>query len=171
MKSFRLLPLLAAATLVLAAPSLFAEEYTVKLQNGTEFRTLRQPEQASWDSSMAMLLTDAGNWIGVPKADITDISTRSEARGLGRVIDSKTLEIGASVNDAPTDEELEEAGKLTPDQAFLETMNLLKDLAQQPDRPNVTVEQFVNPEDTTGVPTSVGNEGLAQEYYGTGYEP
>lgn len=169
MKFSRLLPLLAAATLTLATPALLAEEYTVKLQNGTEFRTLRQPQQASWDSSVAMILTDAGNWIGVPKADIVGIGTRTEARRLGRVIDSKTIEVGMSVNDAPTDEELAEEDKARD--PYLESLERLEALARGPERPNVSVEQFVNPEDTQGLPTTYGNEGLAQDLYGTGYEP
>lgn len=154
--------------LLLAAPAV-AERYTVTLDNGTEFVTLRQPRVASWDPGVVLVITEAGNWIGLPEASISSVIARSEALRLGRVIDSKTIEIGFSANDAPTEEELaEQEASRDP---YLRALERLESLAQPPEQPNTTVEQFVNPEDTVPLPTSYGNSGLAQEYYGTGYDP
>lgn len=161
--------LLVVAIALLAAPSVWAEKYLVTMENGTTFESLRQPRVASWDSSVLMVLTDAGNWIGLSADAVAKVRARSEEQGFGRVIDAKTIEIGVLSNDAPTDEELaeQEAGQ----DPFLRALERIEEISRPPEQPNTTVEQFVNPEDTLGVPTSYGNSGLAQEYYGTGYEP
>lgn len=161
--------LLVLAIALLAAPNVWAERFVVTMENGTTFETLRQPRTASWDSGVLMVLTDAGNWIGLEANQVAKVRARSEEQGFGRVIDAKTIEIGVLANDAPTDEELEEeAANQDP---FLAALERIEELSRPPEQPQTTVEQFVNPEDTLGVPTSYGNSGLAQEYYGTGYEP
>lgn len=161
--------LLVVAIALLAAPNVWAEKFVVTLENGTTFETLRQPRTASWDTGVLMVLTDAGNWIGLEASEVAKVRARSEEQGFGRVIDAKTIEIGVLANDAPTDEELaEEAANQDP---FLAALERIEELSRPPEQPQTTVEQFVNPEDTLGVPTSYGNSGLAQEYYGTGYEP
>ncbi len=165
------LGLLAAASPLPANASTF----TVHLTNGTSISTLRQPRQAAWDREVVLVITDAGNWIGVPKASVKEISSSVEARGIGRVIDSKTIGIGWMPNDEPGEGEgeAEEPGQGAPQTAadraadrFGEFLDSLQDRSTG-SQPNVTTEQFVNPEDTTGIPISILGDGTTP-YGGVG---
>ena len=77
------MPLLALSLLAVPAS---AALFRVTLNNGTVMETAYQPQEASWDSGMVLLLSDVGNWIGIEKADIQQVDTVSEtgAFGIGR---------------------------------------------------------------------------------------
>jgi len=110
----RSLPVVLVLALILAVAAVpaLAETFTIKLTNGNTFITRYQPRQASWDTSIAMLLTDVGNWIAVPQADIESVVADQERRGFGLRIDSKTIEMGYVANDElqPGDEGYVEPG-------------------------------------------------------------
>jgi hypothetical protein len=98
----RMLPVaLAAAALMLAAPFAAAETYHVQLLDGGTFQSRYQPVEASWDTDQILLLTEYGNWIAVAKADVQEITTETENKGYGRVIDTTTISLGLKVNDMP----------------------------------------------------------------------
>ena len=132
--------ILAAALLVvavLASHPVVAEFYTVNLTNGNSFDTRYEPRTAEWDASKVLFLTDVGNWIAVDRADVAEVVSEVNTRGFGLVIDSDTIAIGWSPNDAP---ELDDADAADPTTRLL---NFLE--ARDSERPNYNVDQFVDP--------------------------
>lgn len=140
------------ALLACAVPA-GAEVFFVTLNNGTTIETAYQPQAASWDSSMVLLMTEQGNWIGLPQADIREVRSESQISGYGRAIDSKTFELGFAPNDAsdpdakPSDPA--EARAQLLEQMILQQQQELNDRRAQE---SYTVEQFVDPEDLQGIP-------------------
>lgn len=131
------LPAVAAAVALCALASpLAAEIYHVELTGGNVFDTRYKPEEASWDPTIVLLLTDTGNWIAVPKAEIAGITTETESKGFGKVIDTTTVLLGWAANDAP----------LPEDEAQFSAVERLQQMfTQQQQRQDFTVEQFVEP--------------------------
>lgn len=129
---------LVAVLLLLAAPVASAAVYTVSLKNGTSFESRFEPEEATWDSSILLLLTQVGNWIALDKDDVVDITTDIESRGFGKVIDTKTVSLGVLANDAPDPDA--EAPKLSNAQVLQQFLQ-----QQQQSAPDYTVHQFVEP--------------------------
>lgn len=146
------LALLALAPL--AVPSAEAEVFFVTLNNGTTIETAYQPQEASWDPGMVLLLTETGNWIGLPQADIREVRSESQIAGYGRAIDDNTFELGFAPNDA-SDPNAEPADPAEARVEMLEQMLLQQQ--QEMDRrtaeQNYTVRQFVDPEDLQGIPS------------------
>jgi hypothetical protein len=130
------------ATALVAVPA-SAELFTVSLQNGTTFESLYRPEEAPWDTNKVLVRTDVGNWISIAKSDIASVVSETEVGGFGTVIDNSTIELGFSANDAPTPEQLAEQAKANPLAALQ---------AQQPEQTPYTIQQFVNPSQTQGIP-------------------
>jgi hypothetical protein len=134
--------LLAAALTALPAT---AEIFVVTLTNGSSLETGRQPEQASWDASTVLVLTEVGNWIGIPKSQVKLVATRDAIRGFGRRIDSTTVALGESPNDQP------EPGAKTDPAARYD--NLLQRIADQRDADrNYSVSQGVSTDRAQGIP-------------------
>lgn len=156
---------LAALLAVLAAAALpaAAGDWVVTLHNGTELVSRYQPEEASWDPEVVLLLTADGNLVGLSRADIASVSSDIESRGFGTVIDDKTISLGWAPNDLP-DADAAAAGQgLSPEMQILQQMIA----AQNQPAPNVNVQQFVDPgfaggglpafgTPTGGVPTEFG---------------
>jgi hypothetical protein len=128
--------LFVAGLLLLAASSASAATYEVSLANGTSFESRYQPEEAAWDSSVLLLLTQYGNWIALDKNDVVEVTTDIESGGFGTVIDTKTVSLGVLANDAPVPEEGGELSQADVLQQFLNS---------QPPPPDYTVHQFVEP--------------------------
>ncbi|HRC84096.1 MAG TPA: hypothetical protein PK413_00650 [Thermoanaerobaculia bacterium] len=79
-----------------------AETFTVQLKNGNSMITRYQPQRASWDPQVVLILGDSGNWIALREADIQKVTSSLETRGFGLRIDSRTLFLGWSANDGTT---------------------------------------------------------------------
>ena len=143
------LPFLALALLALPAA---AESFEVTLVDGTKFETRYQPQEASWDPSMVLLLTEVGNWIGLPKASIASVDADVDAGGFGTRLNSTTIALGPSPNDAaiPGEEGTGGAAAAAQNQqnALLEAY-----LQQRQAEQSYTVEQFVEPNQTMGIPS------------------
>ncbi len=138
--------LLVAGALIaslLLADAASAAQYTIQLHNGSEIGTLRQPREASWDRTMVMVLTETGSWMAIPQEDIKLVVFEVERRRLGQVIDEKTVFLGLSFNDAPTEEE-EEAERERSSRDPLERLMEAQERAQSQESDN-TVRQFVQP--------------------------
>lgn len=133
---FRLAAAAAAIVLCASASPAAAEIFHVELADGEVFDTRYQPEEASWDSTLVLLLTDTGNWIAVPKAEISAITTETENKGFGQVIDTTTVVLGWAANDAPLPGEESEFSAIERLQQFYQDQQ-----AQQ----DYTVDQFVEP--------------------------
>lgn len=141
-----------AAAIAAPAGRAAAETYIVKLVGGGEFTSRYQPQESSWDSETVMLLTEHGNWIGVAKSDVTGVTTATENKGYGRVINTTTVSLGLKVNDAPVPGE-EGEGQPT-------SVDLLREYLNRP-APNYSVDQFVEPgeagQGTSGLPATYGS--------------
>ncbi len=129
----------AATALCLSAAPLAAEIFKVELTNGNVFDTRKQPEEASWDSSLVLFMSDTGNWMAIPKQEIAGITSETENKGFGMVVNTTTIMLGYSTNDAPTPEEEAEFAEIERLQQFYEN--------QQQD---YTVQQFVEPGEAGG---------------------
>jgi hypothetical protein len=166
----RFCPLLLALAL-LAVPA-GADVYRVTLNNGQVFDTAYQPQEASWDASMVLFLTDQGNWIGLSKADIQQVENMEETSGFGVKIAANTYEVGISPNDlAQAEEALAAAGGAAgAGQGANAQVQMLQLMLQQQQaeaqqrqtQQNYSVKQFVEPSQTQGIPGSL---------IGTGYSP
>lgn len=95
---------------LLTAGSSLAASFTVTLANGTSFQTRDRPVLADWDETVALILTDQGNWIALPKDEIVDVSSQAEISGFGYQVDTSTLFLGWSPNDL-LDDDTDEDGE------------------------------------------------------------
>ena len=146
----RVLTPLALSLLALPAA---AEIYTVTLKTGTVLETAYQPQEAAFDRNVVMLMTDVGNWIGVTKDDIESVRSDAEMSGFGKVIDKNTILLGWSANDAadPNAQPEGQAGRTDP--AMSATAQALQRLYEQREaEQNYSIKQFVNPNETQGIP-------------------
>jgi hypothetical protein len=135
---------LLALVVVTASPAL-AEVYHVKLRNGATIDTAYQPQQASWDANLVVLLSDAGNWVGLRQQDIESVITESQARGtFGVSLNFNTVAIGWAPNDAP------EPSAQSAQSATLQALQQI--YQQQQAQSHYSVPQFVNTDQTVGIP-------------------
>ncbi|MFL6264053.1 MAG: hypothetical protein ACJ76Y_30575 [Thermoanaerobaculia bacterium] len=154
----RVWPLLLALAL-LAVPA-SADVYYVTLTNGSVITTAHQPQQASWDPNMVLLLTEVGNWIGFPKDQIQGVRAEDPTQGFGIRISDKAIALGRSPNDLPAGDG---SAKSRADQLTDRYLALAeRQLAIEEARQNYSVEQFVEPGSSRGgIPIS----------YGVGFSP
>ena len=115
-----------------------AEVFTVEMTNQTTFITRYQPQQDPRDESKLSLLTEFGNWISLAKAEVVNITSETESRGFGTVLDTNTIVIGWAPNDRPA-----ESG--AADDPTTRLLNYLRgrDAASEQD---FSVQQFVTTE-------------------------
>lgn len=136
-----------AVVLLAAALPAGASVFHVTLTNGSVIDTLYAPQEASWDHAMVLVLTDAGNWAGIQKGEIADVAEENGTRGFGIAINATTIALGEAPNDLPVPNK--DAGTLSPTQQALQNL-----LQQQAPRPNYTIQQGVQTEDTQGIPAN-----------------
>lgn len=145
-------PLLALAVLALLALPAAAESFEVTLTDGTMFETRYQPQEASWDPSMVLLLTEVGNWIGLPKDSIASVVADLGETGFGTRLNATTISLGPAPNDAviPGQEAAGGPGGAPGSQqnALLEAY-----LRQQQAEQSYSIQQFVEPNQTQGIPS------------------
>ncbi len=119
---------------LLLAVAAGAGTFTVTLTNGTTFESRYRPIEAEWDDRIALINTDRGNSIALLKDDIADVTSSIEESGFGYQVNSTTIFLGLSYDEAPPEEDGEGAG--AGQQAFPEPP------------PSFNLQQFVNPGDT-----------------------
>lgn len=137
--------LVAVAAIALLPIAAGAETYTLTLQNGNTFESRHAPQEASWDSAKVLVLTDGGNWVALDRADIRDVSTSTELKGFGTVIDTTTILLGVAPND----------GRRPRNEALADTQQ------------RADVNDFAEPDSTGGIPASILGLGTGSGY-GTG---
>lgn len=137
---------LALALLALPAG---AEIYTITLTNGTVVETAQQPQEATWDSSLVLFLTDVGNWIGVSKTEIESVRTETQRKGYGIRISDSTVAIGWAPNDLPTEEEAQARGGGA--ERVGQALDRIVGMREQESQ--YSIDQFVEPEGTQGMPS------------------
>lgn len=123
---------------ILAVAPLSATVYKVTLKNGNVFETRYQPEDASWDKGKVVFLDEMGNLIALAKDDVQEIQSDIAAKGYGLVIDDTTMYLGWAPNEG------EEAGG--------EGVAAAAAQATGQEQPNVSYNQFVEPDQTQGMP-------------------
>lgn len=147
MRQMRLPLALVAALVLLSTLPAIAEVYYLTLHNGNTFATRYRPQIASWDENKVIFITSMGNRISLNRSDIASLEADSEIRGFGTVIGNNTIALGPAPNDAAESEEAQDP------QARL--MNWIDDMNTGNQRPDYSVQQFVEPEDagmTGGLP-------------------
>jgi hypothetical protein len=121
-----------------------AAVYTITLNNGATFESRYPPERASWDASKVVFLTDFANRIAFLESDIASVAVDTETRGFGYQIDTATMALGWSPNDA-LDPDSEEGQKALAAQVAADAYkNALPPVYNQ--------QQFVEPSATSGMP-------------------
>ena len=100
MKKSRLTLLCLGVAAAVALPA-GAEVFTVTMTNQTTFITRYQPQQNPREEDKVSLLTEFGNWVTLYKEQIADITSETESRGFGTVLDTSTIVIGWAPNDKP----------------------------------------------------------------------
>jgi hypothetical protein len=150
--------LLVLVFVLLALPAT-AEVFHVTLVNGTTVDSSVQPQQASWDPSMVMLMTDVGNWVAFPKAEIADIKSVDPTAGFGVRISSTAIALGRFSNDLPESVKANSAEDIN--NRYLALANKALDLQQQ--QQHYSIQQGVSTEQSQGIPAAFagyGNGGL-----------
>jgi hypothetical protein len=143
-----------AILLVVSAAPAQAEIFHVKLRNGNTIDTLYQPQQATWDPNIVILLSDAGNWVGIDQRTIESVESESQIRGFGVALNFNTIAIGWAPNDA-----VDPATLLANPQAA--TMQALQNIyQQQQEQSHYTIPQFVSTEQTAGIPPRLTGYGV-----------
>jgi hypothetical protein len=143
--------LLALGLVLLAALPAGADVYHIKLKSGTIVDTRYQPQDASWDPHMVLLMTEVGNWIGVRKDDIDSVASENATRGFGVTIRNNTISLGVAPNDQPTpnsDKNVAAMDRLT---------QAIQGLAQGQQQQPYSIQQGVQTESTQGIPSSFIN--------------
>lgn len=136
---------------LLALPAA-ADVFHVVLKNGSEVETTTQPQQASWDPNMVLLLTDVGNWVGFQKDEIESIRADDPTAGYGVRISDNVIALGWSPNDLPAETEGGRTNAINDRMANLAERML--ELAERQQR--YSIDQGVQTEQTQGIPSSFG---------------
>ncbi|MEA2560908.1 MAG: hypothetical protein QOH06_2412 [Acidobacteriota bacterium] len=146
---------LAALTALLASFPMgaSAEVYSVTLTNGSVLETQYQPQEASFDKDMVLLLTEVGNWIGVRRDEIEAVVSDAESSGFGKVIGKNTVDLGWAANDA-ADPNAPGADKQDPGLS-LAAQALQAVYQQRQAAESYTIKQFVQPSETQGIPAGL----------------
>ena len=137
--------------LLLSATFCGAIGWEVKLHNGHVFQTRYEPVEASFDDTALMFLSDTGNWVTIPKSEIEEIVSLTEALGYGTVLDGVTIGIGQLPNDAPTPEEEAELNAAAAQ--------------QQPQIPNFNPLLVAEPNSPNGIPLGLSTAGLTLDHH------
>jgi hypothetical protein len=138
-------------SLTLLAVPAAADVFHVTLRNGTEIETSRQPEQASWDPSMVLLLTEVGNWVGFPKDEIESIRADDPTSGYGVRINDNVIALGWSPNDLPAEAE---GGRNEINDRITNIAERMLELTERQQR--YSIDQGVQTEQSQGIPASFG---------------
>lgn len=153
---------LALSALALLAAPAGAESFQVTLTDGSGFESRYQPQEASWDPSMVLLLTEFGNWIGLAKDSIASVVSDLDDTGFGTRIDSTTISLGFAPNDmAIPEEDQVVAGGAAPGSpaaasaaaAAAQNAILENYLQQRAAEQSYSIQQFVEPNQTQGIPS------------------
>ncbi len=146
MNALRRAPILVTALALLLAIPASADIFTVTLTNGGTIESRYQPIESPSDPLKIQLLTEYGNWISLEKSIVARVESDTEAKGFGTVLDTSTILLGVSPNDAEDPDAVTE--REDP------TTALLRYFQQQDQGPVYSVEQFVEPSEAGGIPLS-----------------
>lgn len=129
---------------VFAALPASATTYTVTMKNGSTFDTRYQPEEASWNPNMVVVMTEFGNRVALPAEEIDSVTVDSESRGFGHQLNNTTMALGWAPNDALDLDSEEGKAALAAEQAATAAAGYAPPVYNQ--------QQFVEPGQLTGLP-------------------
>jgi hypothetical protein len=144
--------LLVLAVALLAVPAT-AEVFHITLKNGTTVDSAVQPQQASWEPNMVMLLTEVGNWVGFMKDEIADIKAVDPTAGFGVRISSTAIALGRFTNDLPESAK----GASAQESKYLDLATKALEAADR--QQHYSIQQFVEPNQTQGIPAAFAGYG------------
>lgn len=151
-RSASLVWLLVLAVALLAVPAM-AEVFHVTLKNGTTVDSAVQPQQASWDPGMVMLLTEVGNWVGFTQDEIADIKVVDPTAGFGVRISNTAIALGRFTNDLPESAK----GTNAQENKYLDLATKALEAAEK--QQHYSIQQFVEPGQTQGIPAAFSGYG------------
>jgi hypothetical protein len=136
-------------TAIVLAASAFASAasagtYLITMASGSKFESRYKPKMAAWDASKILVLSDVGNWVALRRSDVVKIESTTENRGLGFVINNTTIALGWAPND-----------NLTPEQETEAAQAAARAGLANPQTTNYSVNQFVEPGATQGLPSGL----------------
>lgn len=139
--------------LVLVAVSpLAADVFTVTLTSGSTFITRYQPHQSETQENKVLLMTEFGNWIFLPKDAIVSVTSDTESKGFGTVLDSQTIALGwvpPSVGTPDSADGGGAAGELDPTTRLI---NFMREQNAPAPAQNYSNELVVEPSQSSGIP-------------------
>ena len=145
--------LLVLAVALVAVPAT-AEVFHVTLKNGATVDSAIQPQQASWDPNMVMLLTEVGNWVGFTQDEIADIKAVDPTAGFGVRISSTAIALGRFSNDLP---ESAKGAASAQESKYLDLATKALEAAEK--QQHYSIQQFVEPNQTQGIPAAFAGYG------------
>ena len=147
------LGLLLAALAAWPAVPAGADVFHVKLSSGTIIDSRYQPQDASWDKGLVLLLSDVGNWVGVRKTEIESVTSENATRGFGVTIRNNTISLGIAPNDQPNPK-----GEKDKNAAAIDRLTqAIQGLAQGQQQAPYSIQQGVSTENTQGIPAGFVN--------------
>ncbi len=148
-----------ALSLAVVLPALGAV-YQVELTSGSKFESRYRPTQSASDDNKILLLTETGNWIALPKDAVKSITTDTETRGFGTVLDDQTIALGFTAGGASvtvTDGE----GEAAAEDPTTRLINFLREQNQTPAPVVYNNDLVVEPEQSGGIPVWMSNQQTA----------
>ncbi len=140
--------------LVAVAP-VAADVFTVTLTSGSTFITRYQPHQSETQENKVLLMTEFGNWIFLPKEVIVSVTSDTESKGFGTVLDSQTIALGWIPRSmgAPSNADGGGAeGELDPTTRLI---NFMREQNAPAPTENYSNELIVEPSQSTGIPVGI----------------
>jgi len=144
--------LIALALLMVLAMPASAELFTLTLTNGSSFDTRYQPVQSSTDEGKLQFLTDTGNWVTLNKDIVASVTSRTESKGFGIVIDTQTIALGWDPTSIVEQEEAEAASQDPTMQLLNYLVQQDRAAAAQPPPEPYSNPLVVEPEASAGIP-------------------
>lgn len=126
-----------------------AETFTITLDNGNTITSRYQPKMSFPDEDKVLLLTGTGNWISIPADRVANLTSNTESRGFGKVINTTTISLGLAPNEGAPEE--------VPVDSTTALLNYLTAERSAGQR-DYSVQQFVDTESAGigGFPTNFG---------------
>lgn len=143
----RKLLLITSLFALLAAGPLAAAVFTVTLTSGNTFVTRYEPHQSDSQEDKILLMTEFGNWVVLSKEEVVSVTSDTESKGFGTVLDGQTISLGSILPRTGAQSKAGAEARLDP------TAQLIKFMQQQNAPPPVySNDLVVEPSESTGIP-------------------
>lgn len=149
----KLLVIASLFALMVAGP-VVADVFTVTLTSGATFLTRYQPVQNDTREDQVLLMTEFGNWIFLPKEAIVSVTSDTESKGFGTVLDSQTIALGWIPPSSQTQADSEAGAELDPTTRLI---NFMREQNAPTPTPVYSNDLVVEPSQSTGIPIGFTN--------------